>query len=86
MNKKKHTDFRQKDTLARGWSGISVTRLGDLWDFGQVFKAFGNNQFTFLGNFLKVSRSIIFLVKSFLGNFYRQLAIFSCHSVWDPYS
>ena len=26
----------------------SVTRLGDLLDFGQVFKAFGN---TFLGNF-----------------------------------
>ena len=21
---------------------FSVTRLGDLWDFGQVFKAFGN--------------------------------------------
>ena len=25
------------------WVGISVTRLGDLLDFGQVFKAFGNN-------------------------------------------
>ena len=22
---------------------ISVTRLGDVWDFGQLFKAFGNN-------------------------------------------
>ena len=25
--------------------GSSVNRLGDLLDFGQVFKAFGNNQF-----------------------------------------
>ena len=23
--------------------GISVTKLGDLLDFGQLFKAFGNN-------------------------------------------
>ena len=39
----------------------NVTRLGDLLDFGQV---------------LNVSKSIIFLVKSFLVNFYRNLAIF----------
>ena len=25
------------------WMGSSVTRLGDLFDFGQLFKAFGNN-------------------------------------------
>ena len=25
------------------WVGSSVTRLGCLLDFGQVFKAFGNN-------------------------------------------
>ena len=31
---------------------------------------------TFLGNFVKVSKSIIFLVTSFLGSFYRHLAIF----------
>ena len=31
---------------------------------------------TFLGNFLKVSKSFIFLVKSFWGNFYRHLATF----------
>ena len=30
--------------------------------------------------FVKVSKSIIFLVKSFLGNFYRRLAIFSGHT------
>ena len=31
---------------------------------------------TFLGNFVKVSKSILFLVKSFLGNFYRHSVIF----------
>ena len=31
---------------------------------------------SFSGNFVKVSKTIIFLVKSFLGNFYRHLAIF----------
>ena len=25
------------------WFKVSVTRLGDLLDFGQLFKAFGNN-------------------------------------------
>ena len=25
------------------WMGSSVTRLGDLLDFGQLFKAFGSN-------------------------------------------
>ena len=34
-----------------------MTRLGDLLDFGQLFKAFGNNQFVkishILGNFCK---------------------------------
>ena len=30
--------------LGAGWSvGCSVTRLGDLLDFEQLFKAFGNN-------------------------------------------
>ena len=51
---------------------ISVTRLGDFLLFGQPFKAGGNNYFT-QG---KVSKSFIFLVKSFLVNFYRHLAIF----------
>ena len=30
----------------------SVTRLGDLLDFGQLFKAFGNNQFAQISHFL----------------------------------
>ena len=59
--------------------------LGDLFDFGQLFKAFGKKYLpkspTFLG---KVSKSLILLVKSFLGNFYTHLGIFSGHT--DPHS
>ena len=40
-------DFGDADIVSArcllAWSTISVTRLGDLLDFGQVFKAFGNN-------------------------------------------
>ena len=67
----------------------SVTRLSDLLDFGQLFKAFGqqlicpnlphSNEI-----FVKVSKSIIFQVNSFLGNFYRHLAIFSGHTGSQP--
>ena len=39
---------------------IIVTRLGELLDFGQLFKAFGNNNlpksFTFLGNFYRCQK------------------------------
>ena len=57
---------------------ISVTRLGDFLGFGQLFKSFGNNKFAqiILRLFVKVSKYIIFQMKSFLGNFYRHLAIF----------
>ena len=38
------------------WPSSSVTRLGYLLDFGQLFKAFGNNEFAqislILGQFL----------------------------------
>ena len=41
---------------------ISVTRLGDLLNFGQIFKAFGNNYFSqiahILGKFCKVVSKI----------------------------
>ena len=51
----------------------SVTRLGNLLDFGQLLKPLVTINLpkspTFLGNFVKVSKSLIFLVKSFLGNF-----------------
>ena len=32
---------------------FSVTRLGDLLDFGQLFKAFGNNYFAQIFDILK---------------------------------
>ena len=35
--------FRYSRHLVEYRGVVSVTRLGDLWDFGQVFKAFGNN-------------------------------------------
>ena len=58
----------------------SVTRLGDLLDFGQLLKPLGTINLpkspTFLGNCCKGVKSIIFLVESFLGNFYGHLAIF----------
>ena len=31
----------------------SVTRLGDVLDFGQVFKAFGNNKFAQISHILR---------------------------------
>ena len=45
------------------------------WTWGNFLKI-NLTKYIFLGNFLKLSKSIIFLVKSFLGNFYRHLAIF----------
>ena len=35
--------FKQQFLLVYTINGASVTRLGDLLNFGQVFKAFGNN-------------------------------------------
>ena len=60
----------------------SVTILGDLLDFGPLFgqQLICPNLPFSLAIFVKVSKSIIFLVKSFLGNFYRHLAIFSGHT------
>ena len=57
----------------------SVTRLGNLLDFGQQLMC--PNLPHSLAIFVKVLKSIIFLVKSFLGNFYRQFAYFSGHTV-----
>ena len=59
----------------------SVTRLGDLLQFGQLFKACGNNyiaQFanTFYAIFVNLSKSLILLAKSFFGNFNRHLVTF----------
>ena len=61
-----------------------MTRSGDLLDFGQLFKSLATinlqNRPHSKAIFVKVLKSIIFLVKSFLGNFYRNLAIFSGHT------
>ena len=35
-----------------GWSTTSVTRLGDLLDFGQLFKAFVNKKFAQISHIL----------------------------------
>ena len=58
----------------------SVTRLGDLLHFGQLFKACGNNYFFQIDHifmqFFKAVKALIFLVKSFVVNFQRHLATF----------
>ena len=64
---------------------ISVTRLGDLLHFGQLFKACCNNYFAqngphFQAFFVKFWTFFILLVKSFLCNSYRHLAIFTGHT------
>ena len=62
----------------------SVTRLGDLLDFGQLFKACGNNSFAqiarILGKFCEVVKIFHFSSEIILGNYYRHLAIFSGHT------
>ena len=60
----------------------SVTRLGDLLDFGQVFNC--PKSPTFLGNFCKVSKCIIFRVKSFSATFVPIWQFFSGHTVHSP--
>ena len=60
--------------------GSSVTRLGDLLHFGQLFKACGNNSFAqiyhFLGNFCKGVKFCHLSSEIILGTFYRHLATF----------
>ena len=59
----------------------SVTRSGDLLDFGPLLKLW-QQLFspTFLGNFCKGVKIHHFCRNSFLGNIYRHLAIFSGHT------
>ena len=54
----------------------SVTRLGDLLDFSLWQQLICPNRLHSWAIFVKMSKSIIFLVKSCLGNFYRHLTIF----------
>ena len=57
-----------------------MTRLGNLLDFGHFLKTLATINLpkspTFLGNFCKCVKIIIFQVKSFLSNVYRNLGIF----------
>ena len=58
----------------------SVTRLGDLLHFEQLFKACGHNYFAqishIFGNFCKVVKICNFSSEIILDNFFRQLATF----------
>ena len=56
---------------------VSVTILGDLLHFGQLFNVCGNNYLAQIAHiFVKVSKSFMFLVKSFLGNFQKTFGDF----------
>ena len=61
-----------------------MTRLDDLLDFGPLLKAFATislpKSLTLLGNFSKGVKIYHFLLKSFLGNFFKHLVIFSGHT------
>ena len=79
---------RQK--IVKMWMRISMWPDWTIyWTLGNFLKPLATiilpKSNTFLGKFLKVSKSIIFLVKSFLGNFYRHLAIFYGHTEWDEH-
>ena len=66
---------------------ISVTRLGNLLDFGQLLNPLATinspKSATFLGKFCKGVKIYHFSSEIILGNFYRHLAIFSGHIVGD---
>ena len=67
----------------------SMTRLGDLLHFGQLFKACGNNYFAqithILGNFCRGVKNFHFSSRIILGNFYRHWAIFYWSHCRDHY-
>ena len=62
----------------------SVTRLGDLLNFGQVLKPFATMNLPksppLLGNFCKDVKIYHFSTEKCLGNFCRHLAIFTGHT------
>ena len=71
------------EVVPHSYSGllrISVTRLGDLLNFGQLFKACGNNYCVqiahILGHFCECVKKFPFLMESLLSNFYKHLATF----------
>ena len=65
----------------------SVTRFGDLLNFGQLFKAFGNNylpkSLTFLGNFWVGVKIYHFSSEIIFGQINRLWRFFSGHIEWS---
>ena len=69
---------------------IRSTYLSSVWPDWAIYLTLGKflatinlpKYPTFLGNFCKGVKIYHFFVKSFLGNFYRLLAIFSGHTAW----
>ena len=72
-----HKKFKGKCLTQTVWPDWAI-----YWTLGNFSKPveqlFCPNLSHSQANFVKVSKSIIFLVKSFLGNFYRHLATFYC--------
>ena len=69
---------RDHCVLVHTFNTFNVTRLGDLLDFGQLFKAKISlpKSLTFLGNFCKCVKIFNFSGEIIFGHFYRHLAIF----------
>ena len=71
----KHSSTHLPSHKVAVWPDLAI-----YWTMGNFLKPLTTINWpksaTFLGNFSKVSKSIIIRVKSFLGNFYRHLAIF----------
>ena len=77
---------RSADLWGQKWPRRQPTLLQPVWPDRAIYWTLGYflkpmatidlpKSPPFLSNFLKVSKSVIILVKSFLGNFYRHLAI-----------
>ena len=84
------TDVRRSQNYENGESEGQWEK-GAMWPYWAIYWTLGNflkplatiilpKPLTFLGNFCGGVKSIIFLVKSFLGNFNKHLAIFSGHT------
>ena len=64
-------------TVTNMQAKTSETRLGNLLDFGQLFKALGNNYFAQNSHILcKGVKIFNFFIEIILGNFYRHMATF----------
>ena len=77
--------FKGEDVheLTDKWAGRSVTRLGDLFHFGQLFKASGNNFIARIAHiFCKCVKIFHFSSEIILGTFYRHLATFYRSRLW----